>query len=230
MDWYFAILDLLHRPFVRRRPTHRYYRILPDFLETVSKMPAPFVVEIGSRDVSGVTRRELFPNAGRFVGFDIHPGRGVDVVGDAHELSRHFEPGSVDVVFSVSVFEHLVYPWKVVLEINRVLKPGGYVLLSTHPVWPAHELPWDFWRFPVAGLSHLFIPQTGFEVVEAVEGLPCRAYSLVPDAPTRPFFRYPMNMGVALLARKTGEYDPDRLRWDIDVLTAVQSEYPKPGR
>ncbi len=230
MDWYFAFLNLLHRPLIRKAERFRFHELLPEFLSIVGKMPAPVVVEIGSRDVTGVLRRDLFPKAARYTGFDIHPGRGVDVVGDAHELSRHFEPGSVDVVFSASVFEHLVFPWKVVLEINRILKPGGYVFLSTHPVWPAHELPWDFWRFPVAGLSHLFIPETGFEIVEAVEGLPCRAYSLVADAPTRGLFRHPMNMGIALVARKTGEYDTEKFRWDVDVHSVVRSEYPKPTR
>lgn len=225
MDWYFAILNLLHRPFVRKRQVHRFHQVLPHLVEVVSKMHAPVIVEIGSRDV---TRRDLFPNAKQFVGFDIHPGRGVDVVGDAHELSRHFEPGSVDLVFSASVFEHLVFPWKVVLEMNRVLKPGGYVFLSTHPVWPAHEQPWDFWRFPVAGISNLFIPETGFEITQAVEGLPCRAYSLVTDAATRGLYRFPMNLGVAVIARKTGEYDTNRFRWEIDARSAVRSEYPKP--
>jgi SAM-dependent methyltransferase len=167
---------------------------------------------------------------GRYVGFDIHAGEGVDVVGDVHQLSSHFAPNSVDAVFSASVFEHLVFPWKAVLEINRVLKPGGYVYVSTHTAWPAHELPWDFWRFPVAGLAHLFIRETGFEVVTATEGLPCKPYSLVSDPPTRPFFNYCLNMGVAAIAKKIADYDPDRLRWDIDIAQAVKSQYPLPGQ
>lgn len=229
LEMYLAFLDFLHRPLIRKGQRVRFHELFQEFQETVRGMTEPVVVEIGARDVMGVVRRDLFPTAKRFVGFDIHPGRGVDVVGDAHRLSTFFEASSVDAVFSASVFEHLVFPWKVVLEINRVLKPGGYVFLSTHPTWPAHELPWDFWRFPVAGISNLFIPQTGFELVAASEGLPCRAYSLVPDAPTRLLYRYTMNMGVAVIARKTGDYDPERLRWDIDIRSVVESEYPKPG-
>ncbi len=228
LELYLSLLDFLHRPFIRKEQRFRFHELFPEFLAIVRGLPEPFVVEIGSRDVTGVTRRDLFPTAGRFVGFDVHPGRGVDVVGDAHELSKYFEPNSVDAVLSASVFEHLVFPWKVVLEINRILKPGGYVFLSTHPTWPAHELPWDFWRFPVAGISNLFIPQTGFELIEAIEGLPCRAYSLVADAPTRLLYRYTMNMGVGVLARKTGDYDREQLRWDVDPRSVVKSEYPNP--
>ena len=228
MNWYCAILDALHLPLRQRGPTDPYHLVLPQFQQLVAGMPSPVVVEVGSRNVSGVTRRHLFPTASRYVGVDVHAGEGVDVVGDAHQLSRHFEAASVDAVFSISVFEHLVFPWKVVLELNRILKHGGYVMVATHPAWPAHELPWDFWRFPVAGLAHLFIPDTGFELVTATEGLPCKPYSLVDDPPTRPFFRFKLNMGVAVIARKIGDYDAERLRWDVDVGKTVKSEYPKP--
>jgi SAM-dependent methyltransferase len=230
MSWYYALLDLLHRPLVRRGEADPYHRVFPEFQTLVRGLPSPVVLELGARNVTGVTRRQLFPSAGRYVGFDVHPGEGVDVVGDAHRLSDHFPPGSIDAVVAASVFEHLAFPWKVVLEINRALKPGGYVYVSTHPAWPPHELPWDFWRYPVAGLTHLFIRETGFEVVSAAEGLPCKPYSLVTDLPTRALFKFCLNMGVAVIARKVSDYDPDRLRWDVDVSQAVKSHYPLPGQ
>ena len=61
----------------------------------------------------------MFPSVGRYVGFDIHPGAGVDVVGDAHKLSTYFPLNSFDAVFAFSVFEHLVFPWKVALQ-NKI--------------------------------------------------------------------------------------------------------------
>jgi SAM-dependent methyltransferase len=144
-------------------------------------------------------------------------------------VSKHFPANSFDAVFSVAVFEHLAYPWKAVLEINKVLKQGGYVYIATHPCWPAHELPWDFWRFPVAGLASLFIPQLGFELVEAVEGLPCKACSMVTDPPTRPLYKFTINMGVGVIARKTADYDSSRFKWDIDVVESLRSQYPTPA-
>jgi SAM-dependent methyltransferase len=222
-----VLADLWHLP-LRKRGPDPYHRVFDDFIQLTRAMNAPTILELGSRNVSGVVRRDLFPGAGRYLGFDIHPGPGVDLVGDAHRLSQLVAPGTVDAVFSISVFEHLVYPWKVVLEVNRVLKKGGYVFVSTHPVWPEHELPWDFWRFPVAGLSHLFVRDTGFELVTATEGLPARMYSLVADPPTRGVREARVNQGVALIARKTHDYDPDRLRWEIDIGEVVKSEYPRP--
>jgi SAM-dependent methyltransferase len=138
-------------------------------------------------------------------------------------------PGLGGRVFSISVFEHLVYPWKASLEINRVLKPGGLVFISTHPAWPAHELPWDFWRFPVAGLAHLFDPDTGFELVTRARGLPAKIYSLVERPATRGLRAFHVNLGVAVIGRKVRRLRPDKLRWDIDYPLGATSEYPRPG-
>ena len=49
----------------------------------------------------------------------------MDVVGDAHTLSRHYPDAAFDAVMAFSVLEHLLMPWKLVIELNRVLKPGG---------------------------------------------------------------------------------------------------------
>ncbi len=228
MNLYLALLNWLHRPFVRRAGDDPYHARFPEFMRIVAGMRSPAVVELGARNVSGVLRRDHFPNAGKYIGIDIHPGEGVDIVGDAHRLSDIVEPNSVDALFSFSVFEHLLFPWKVVLEINRVLKPGGVVFVSTHPVWPAHELPWDFWRFPVGGLVGLFSKPLGFELIEATEGLPAKIYSLVGDAPTRALYHHSANLGVAVIARKIADYDRERLRWDIDIGEAIATHYPKP--
>lgn len=221
-----AFADAFHAP-LRDGVDDPSRRVFPEFIELVANMAAPAVLELGARNVTGASYRHHFPDAGRYIGCDIHPGQGVDLVGDVHSLSTLIASGSIDAIFSVSVFEHLVYPWKAVLEINRVLKIGGYVFISTHPTWPAHELPWDFWRFPVAGLAHLFVAGTGFEVVRAAEGLPARIYSLVSDKPTRGLGE--VNLSVALIARKIGDYDADKLRWDLNIGATLQSEYPRPS-
>jgi SAM-dependent methyltransferase len=223
-----GLLDRLHSPYRRPQPDAPVHRVYAQFQTCVAAIPEAVVLEIGARNVTGVTRRAEYPNAARYIGVDIHPGEGVDIVADAHRLSQVVAPASVDAVFSASVFEHLVFPWKAVLEINRVLKPGGYVFTFTHPAWPAHELPWDFWRFPVGGLAALFNPATGFEVISAAEGLPVTAYNLVDEPAMKGFHRGELNAAVAVLARKTADYDPDRLRWDIDIESVVSTQYPPP--
>ena len=51
------------------------------------------------------------------------------IKGDAYSLP--FPEGSFDLVLSVTMFEFLHEPEKAVAEINRVLKPGGEVLIAT---------------------------------------------------------------------------------------------------
>ena len=223
---YVRILDALHFPIKAKSGGDPYHEVFVDFMSLTAQADSPSILEIGSRNVRDITRRNLFPNCVDYVGFDILAGEGVDTVGDVHKLSESFPPERFDFVYSVSVFEHLLFPWKAVLEINKVIKTGGYVFLSTHPVWPAHELPWDFWRFPRNGFHALFNKFTGFEIVALTEGLPCKVYSLVNDAPTRETCFQPMNQGVALIARKTGSYRSDLLKWDIDIADVVDTMYP----
>lgn len=71
----------------------------------------------------------------------------MDIVGDAHELSLLFPNEHFDVGMSKAVFEHLAMPWKVVLEVNKILRPNGLLFINTLHTFPLHEKPWDFWRF-----------------------------------------------------------------------------------
>lgn len=219
--------DNLYAPFLGKAADDPYHRVFAKFAYEYMAQSGTRLLEIGSREVSGHSRRNLFPNAAEYIGIDILQGPGVDMVLDAHELSRTFPAAHFDGIFSFSVFEHLVFPWKVVLEINRLLRIGGYCFVSTHPAWPPHELPWDFWRFPGEGLKAMFSAPLGFEVCEAAEGVMGRLHSLAEDPPTRGVSGFNIPMAVALVARKTADYDPDRFRWDVSIPEVVTTSYPK---
>ncbi len=85
------------------------------------------------------------------------------VAGSALELP--VRDASVDTVFSSQVLEHVPEPWRMVEEMARVLKPGGYLLLSAPHIWGLHEVPHDYFRFTCYGLQHL-AERAGLEVVE----------------------------------------------------------------
>jgi hypothetical protein len=64
------------------------------------------ILEVGSREVTGKSKaRQGFSNA-EYVGFDFYPGPNVDVVGDAHQLSKYFGDQKFDIIYSSAVFEH----------------------------------------------------------------------------------------------------------------------------
>ena len=202
-----------------------YHRMFQDFIGRVNAISAPTVLEIGARARSGNIYTQGFAQHVRYRGMDIIPGPNVDLVADVHQLGRSVTPGSYDAIFSISVFEHLAMPWQAALEINAALKPGGLVFISTHPVWPLHDRPWDFYRYSTDGFRALFHRLTGFEILEATEGLPCRIIPLFKEPSMRGLEQQPAFLGVSIIARKIGTPDP-RLRWDIPVEDFLGTEYP----
>ncbi len=139
---------------------------LADRLIEYADRPGARVLEIGAREVTGPSAlRGRFAHAA-YTGFDYYPGPNVDVAGDAHRLSDHFE-APFDAVFSSAVFEHLAMPWIVAEEIAKLLKVGGYVFIESHFAFSSHERPWHFFHFTDMGLRALFSPALGFECVEA---------------------------------------------------------------
>lgn len=92
-----------------------------------------------------------FPNK---VGLDIREGPGVDVVGSVYALP--FPDNSFDNVLCMVVMEHLEDPKAAIVEMKRVLKVGGKILVSVPFLFPIHDAPNDFWRFTKYGFKILF--------------------------------------------------------------------------
>lgn len=66
------------------------------------------------------------------------------------------EDGRFDAVVFSQVMEHLPDPLAVLMELHRVLKPGG-VLFYSGPLWfEEHEKPYDFYRYTRFALRHMF--------------------------------------------------------------------------
>lgn len=122
------------------------------------------LLDIGGRDRSKLDRSLQFECDVTVL--DINEGNNVDVVGDAHELSTIFANESFDAVMSVCVFEHLAMPWKVIGEINHVLKINGYVFIYTHQTIGLHDSPWDYFRFSEDVWPVFFNQKTGFEIID----------------------------------------------------------------
>jgi SAM-dependent methyltransferase len=126
------------------------------------------VLEIGSREVTGISKaRQIFADK-EYIGFDYYPGRNVDVVGDVHSLSSYFgEDEKFDIIYSIACFEHFAMPWVVASEIAKILNVGGVLYIKTHFSFSAHERPWNFFQFSDMGLRVLFPGALGFECIEA---------------------------------------------------------------
>ena len=106
--------------------------------------------------------KTFFSGASRYVGTDYLSDRSnPDVVSSALQIP--FKQDTFDTVVSTEVLEHVPDPLLAMREMQRVLKPGGYMILSTPMYWPRHEVPYDFFRYPYDGMLHL-VKQSGFEL------------------------------------------------------------------
>ncbi len=189
------------------------------------------VLQVGARTPAGLEGMPPRPLLrGPVIGLDIHPGLCVDLVGDAHLLSRFLRERSVDAVVSGSVLEHLQAPWLFAAEVNRVLKVGGLVYHEAPGAWPAHAQPNDFWRMSAEGLRVLFGPESGFEVLDAQDAGPA---TMIPspqwrerhlDMPTVPAFAM-----AEILARKVEEIPPGAVAWPLGASEERARRYPVAG-
>lgn len=108
------------------------------------------VVEVGARTSGSNDVRDLVTPRGpaTYVGVDIGPGLGVDVVGRAETLVAAVGSGSADLVIAAEVMEH-VRDWQAaLLNMKLALRPGGRLIFTTRsPGYPFHVSPFDFWRY-----------------------------------------------------------------------------------
>ncbi len=92
----------------------------------------------------------------------LHGFSEVDVTGSALQLP--FKNSVADLVVSFQVMEHIPEPELFLMEIFRVLKPGGNCLLMTPFIWGEHEIPYDYFRYTRYGIKYL-ADKTGFKVL-----------------------------------------------------------------
>ncbi|WP_197503174.1 class I SAM-dependent methyltransferase [Mycobacterium sp. 1245111.1] len=199
-----------------------FTQLVDTFRAAVALKPEPSLLEIGSRARSGNMYRAWFPEKLDYVGMDVHAGPNVDVVGDAHHLSRCVDR-TFDFMFSISTFEHLLMPWKVALEMNKTLNDGGQALIISHPSWPLHDEPWDFFRFSKESWHGIFNVHTGFRVVDAQYQYPA---NIVPVYSNAPHFEGMSIEGTYLLSgcivEKTG---PPQVAWEAEASAIYNLNY-----
>lgn len=91
----------------------------------------------------------------------------LDIVSDIASIPQ--PDGSFDAIMCIEVFEHLPDPLAAIREFERLLRPGGQVILTAPFCSLTHFAPYHFYT----GFSRYFyeahLPENGFYVDELVE-------------------------------------------------------------
>lgn len=119
------------------------------------KMENLHIYDLGSQDVNGSYRPLFEVPSWRYVGLDMAVGNNVDVVLRTPYQWREVASGSADVVISGQAFEHIQFFWITMLEVHRVLRPGGICCIIAPSSGPEHRYPVDCWRFYPDGMGSL---------------------------------------------------------------------------
>lgn len=143
----------LHRLYAApNRVAERHAAALLDAMAGASERPMLLIVGGGTMG-SGAGPLYDDPRI-RVAAFDIYASPLTQFVADAHFIP--LQSGSADAVWVQAVLEHVLDPWRVVAEIERVLSPSGYIYAETPFMQQVHEGPFDFTRFTESGHRWLF--------------------------------------------------------------------------
>ena len=123
------------------------------------------VLEVGSKFVNGSVRPliERFCKPEEYIGVDIESGKYVDIVLPVEKIVEHFGVEYFDAVISTETLEH-VLDWRTAVNnMKLVLKPGGYIYITTRSKgFPYHGYPYDYWRYEASDLIKIF---RDFEII-----------------------------------------------------------------
>ncbi len=75
-----------------------------------------------------------------------------------------FKDHEFDCVLTNEVLEHVFTPSKFLGETNRVIRPGGMLLLTVPFLWAEHMQPFDYARYSSFGIKAL-LEEHGFEIL-----------------------------------------------------------------
>jgi len=124
------------------------------YLESRKQEPL-LILDLGSLDINGSYRKYFDIPPWTYRGIDTCKGKNVDIVLKNPYRWKEIKSNSADVLISGQTFEHIEFFWITMLEIARVLKPGGLCCIIAPSGGVEHRYPVDCWRFYPDGFAAL---------------------------------------------------------------------------
>lgn len=141
---------------------HRY--LLDQLLTEHCSLMLGLIVDIGGKKVK--QRGNFVPPQGdniRWVYLNLSKETSPDIVATAQMIP--LKSNSADCVVCCELLEHLKDPRQCCLEIHRILKPNGVLILSAPFLYPVHPDPEDHFRFTSEQMRYLC---RDFEIIKII--------------------------------------------------------------
>jgi SAM-dependent methyltransferase len=171
-----------------------------DFIKRSSKIISQKdmrLLEVGPQKRSEV--QKMF-NGCNIETLDIVSDYNPDIVGDLTKYNEHINDSTYDIISCLEILEHTVNPFSAIEELRRILKHGGYLLLSAPLNWRIHGPTPDCWRITEFGWKVLL---KDFEIIE-IDKL---------DTPDRNLF--PIHYNILVKCDKTKNVDVHTMKFDL---------------
>lgn len=148
-------------------PSYLDLRELKRGIKKASRYASGIVLDVGC---GRKPYREYFSeNVNKYIGIDmissLYGRKLVDTY--ATVLALPFQSSSFNTLLCTEVLEHVPEPKIMLSEIERVLQPGGVLILTAPFCSPLHEAPRDYYRYTIYGLEQLIINE-GF-IIEYIK-------------------------------------------------------------
>lgn len=149
--------------------THHFYFIRKAILAAISENSQQLTGKLMDFGCGAKPYKSLFSHIDEYVGVDYegeghsHENAEIEVFYDGKTIP--FPDNHFDSILSSEVFEHLFEINHLLGELNRVLKPGGKMLITCPFIWNEHEAPIDYARYTQFALTFLF-EQANFKVLK----------------------------------------------------------------
>jgi SAM-dependent methyltransferase len=156
-------MDVEHLKVIRDSVVSFMVRVAKDYATQPGTL-----LDIAPQDHQGAS--PFFPETIAIETLDINPTSGCTYIGDICGHNDCLADKAYDYVVCTEVLEHTLQPFHAVQEIQRLLKPGGLLFLTSPFNFRIHGPLPDCWRFTEHGLRALLQDFAILEL-EAVETL-----------------------------------------------------------
>lgn len=148
--------------------SHEYYFIRHALLEAVTSNATQLQGKMMDFGCGSKPYQSVFGHLTEYIGVDYdgeghsHAHESIDVFYDGKTIP--FQDQTFDSVLCSEVFEHLFELEAILKEVNRVMKPGGKMLVTCPFAWNLHESPVDYARYTPFALEQIFA-KAGFKII-----------------------------------------------------------------